>query len=522
MFVHSKQTIFHISTAEVDSVIFNRTSASVPMGSPITVTDTVTITVTDTVTTTVRDTITITVRDTVTITVRDTVTITVRDTVFTVSGVTLNQTIATLAVSDTLTLTATVLPENATNKNVTWSSSDTAVATVLNGFVTAISQGSATITSTTVDGNFTATCEMTIVPIPVAGVTLSHTTFSLQPGFTHSLIATIAPANATNKNIIWTSSNPSVATVNSNGMIVAMSYGWTTITATTQDGNHVAICYLVVGTPVTGVTLNQTTAQIMDLGNTLTLTATVLPANATSRGVTWTSSNPEVATVGSTGVVTAVAWGVATITATTEEGNRTATCVVTVSVPTCNNNVSGWGASLGTVTRGTQEWTIQGTGANAHISQTWSDAVTATACNKTSFEGGSLNNYNSDCRSNPSFPGDLFSWCAVRRFANQLCPAPWRVPTQQDFIDLDRALGGTGDETTNTTLRNSYLNDWSGAYGGYCASGGSLFGQGFWALYWSQESYGDVGFYLDFDTDGRIYPQHWCSKDFGLTLRCVR
>jgi len=428
-----------------------------------------------------------------------------------VTGVTLNRVFATLGISESLTLVATVQPANATNTNVTWTSSNPAVATVSStGVVTAISQGTATITATTVDGNFTATCEMTIIPIPVTGVTLSHTTFSLQPGFTHTLTATIAPANATNKNVTWTSSNPSVATVNSNGMIVAMSYGWTTITATTQDGNHVATCYLVVGVPVTSITLNQTTARITDIGNTLTLIATVLPVNATSRGVIWTSSNPAVATVGSTGVVTAVAWGVATITATTEEGNRTATCVVTV----------GWGTvSFAT----TQTWTIPA--ANGAPQTIWSDAVQTSFCsNKTSYNGVLGGIYNIDCRSNPDQKGDLFSWRAVNELKDHLCPHPWRVPTQQDFIDLDIALGGTGQSIgLDITLLNRYLNIWGGNISGHCGSDGSLPIWSEWQGYWSQTEYdAHSGILLYFDHSGQIIPQYHHTKSSGLALRCVR
>ncbi|MDR1951449.1 MAG: fibrobacter succinogenes major paralogous domain-containing protein, partial [Bacteroidales bacterium] len=117
----------------------------------------------------------------------------------------------------------------------------------------------------------------------------------------------------------------------------------------------------------------------------------------------------------------------------------------------------------------------------------------------------------------------LFSWCAVARFGATLCPHPWRVPTVRDFIALDRALGGTGENRADANVRNRLLNDWAGAYGGYCTSGGSLDDQGSWAYYWSSSEQSAVnGFYLPFGTTGNVYPQSSGNKSYGFTLRCVR
>jgi uncharacterized protein (TIGR02145 family) len=202
-----------------------------------------------------------------------------------------------------------------------------------------------------------------------------------------------------------------------------------------------------------------------------------------------------------------------------------------VVVPTCNTNTPGWGNSFGTVSFATtQTWSIQGTGANSHITQIWSDAVTATACNKSDFSGGSAGNFNADCRSNPNYPGDLFSWCAVVRFQHTLCPTPWRVPTQQDFIDLDRALGGNGSNRTDVTVRNKLIATsgivgqfWGGTYGGYCSSGGSLSVQDSWAVYGSlAERVVTTGRNLYFATSGNVSPQNSLTKNYGLMLRCVR
>jgi uncharacterized protein YjdB len=166
------------------------------------------------------------------------------------TGVSLNKTSTTLAIGGTETLTATVLPASA-NQSVTWSSSSTSVARVSDaGVVTAVSAGTATITATTEDGGFRATCAVTVAPadIAVTGVSLSHTTLSLKPNATQQLTATIAPTTATNKNVTWSSSNTSVATVSATGLVTAKTAGTATITVTTQDGNKTATCVVTVST----------------------------------------------------------------------------------------------------------------------------------------------------------------------------------------------------------------------------------------------------------------------------------
>jgi uncharacterized protein (TIGR02145 family) len=158
----------------------------------------------------------------------------------------------------------------------------------------------------------------------------------------------------------------------------------------------------------------------------------------------------------------------------------------------------------------------------------WSDAVTVNTCNKPFYNGGEVgppSTFHADCRSNPDFKGDLFSWCAVKRFGDELCPAPWRVPTVQDFIDLDMTMGGNGGNNQNignAAVTARYLNTWGGAYGGYCNSGGTLDGQGLHAIYWSQSQFNTIsGLRLHFSFYGYASPQMLHSKDFGFTLRCV-
>lgn len=182
--------------------------------------------------------------------------VTVSAKVYPVTEVTLNKTSYEMTEGDEFTLTATVNPENATNKNVSWSSSNTSVATVDNGKVTALTTGTATITVKTEDGNKTATCEITVNAkvYPVTGVTLNKTSYEMTEGDEVTLTATVSPENATNKNVSWSSSNTSVATVD-NGKVKALKAGTATITVKTEDGDMTATCEFII-MPLTRIDLS--------------------------------------------------------------------------------------------------------------------------------------------------------------------------------------------------------------------------------------------------------------------------
>ncbi|MGE7989210.1 Ig-like domain-containing protein [Lysinibacillus fusiformis] len=251
-----------------------------------------------------------------------------------VTGISINGASGNLQVGETKTITATVTPANATNKTVTWTSSNVNVATVdSQGKVTAIGAGDAIITATTVNGLKKATTmiQVMIPVVPVTGITLNERSGNLKVGETKTITETVVPANATNKTVTWTSSNVNVATVDSQGKVTAIGEGSATITVTTVDGlkTATAIIEVFVPVPVTGITLNETSGNLQ-VGDTRTLTATVTPANATNKSVTWTSSDENVATVDSQGKVTAIGEGSATITATTVDGliSATATYIV--------------------------------------------------------------------------------------------------------------------------------------------------------------------------------------------------
>lgn len=168
--------------------------------------------------------------------------------------------------------------------------------------------------------------------ISVTGLTLATTRVSLVKGTTTTIQANIKPSNATNKNLVWTSSNEMVATVDQEGTITAKKAGSATITATTEDGNKSSDVKVVVTNEkieVTKIELDSTSSTVTTDSGSITITATVSPENATDPKLTWNSSNPNVAIVVD-GVVTIRGEGTATITATTSNG-KYATYALTVT-----------------------------------------------------------------------------------------------------------------------------------------------------------------------------------------------
>ena len=229
-----------------------------------------------------------------------------------------------------------ISPSNATQKGVTWSSSNEKVATVdENGNVTAVNNGICKITATTTDGtNKTASCDVK-VDIKAKSISFSLTSYTITNlGQTPSFTPKILPENTANKNVTWKSSDTSIATVSSTtGVINAVSNGTCKITATTKDGTNLSASMdIIVDIKAKSVALDKTSMQITSKNSINKLVATVTPSQA-SQKVAWSSSNGKIATVDSKGRVKAVSNGKCKIIATTTDGtNRTASCDVTVDI----------------------------------------------------------------------------------------------------------------------------------------------------------------------------------------------
>ena len=248
-----------------------------------------------------------------------------------VKGAKMSKSSMTLGIGRTAALSAVISPKNATNQEVTWTSSNYDVAEVsLTGKVTGKKLGSAVITATTKDGSFKCTCRVNVVRL-VKGITLNMTKKTVEPGETFNLSYVIRPANPTNPNVKWSTSNRKVAVVNKNGLVKAVGKGTAKITVTTADGGFTSVCTVNVVKKVTGIKLNRRTARL-EVSSSYRLRATVLPADATNKTVIWTSSNPKAVSVNKNGVIKALRAGKSVITATTRDGAFKAKCTVVLEI----------------------------------------------------------------------------------------------------------------------------------------------------------------------------------------------
>ena len=249
-----------------------------------------------------------------------------------VSGITLSKTSLSLHPEETFKLTATISPSTASNKALTWTSSNKSVATVdENGNITALANGTAVITASTIDGsNKKASCTVTVVT-PVSSIELDQTSLALTKGNSETLTASVSPEDASDKEIVWSSSNTSVAAVDQNGKVTAAGNGNAIITASAKDGSGVyAECEVSVTTLVSSLSLNKTSL-VLEEGNYETLRVTVTPSTASDKTINWSSSDRSVARVDNTGKVTAVKAGTAVITASAADGSGAEVkCTVTV------------------------------------------------------------------------------------------------------------------------------------------------------------------------------------------------
>ncbi len=246
------------------------------------------------------------------------------------TGIKLNKSSLTINVGSSSTVKTTISPSNATNTSVTWSTSDSKIATVSNGKITGVNPGTATITVKTKDTGKTASL-IVVVTKAVTSVSLNKTTTTININKTEKIVATVSPSDATDKTVTWTSSDTKIVTVN-NGTITGIKEGTATVSATTKDGNKVAKITVHVVKPTVGVksiTLNKTKTSIK-AGSSEKIEATISPSDATNKSITWTSSDENIAIVND-GLVIGKKEGTVTITAVTNDGDKVASVDVTIS-----------------------------------------------------------------------------------------------------------------------------------------------------------------------------------------------
>ena len=253
-------------------------------------------------------------------------------------NIVLNKTNVSLKVGEKLELQASYEPKSSI---ITWISDNVNVADVTNnGIVIAKGIGSTIITAK-IDEETYATCKIEVKNnnVNVSSVSVTPNNVTLKIGDTITLSKTILPGNATNQSVTWSSSNPSVVTVSSNGVVTALNSGTAVITVTTVDGKKTAranINVLSDNISVTGISITPSSISL-EVGKTSSISYIITPSNATNKSVTWSSSNSTVATVSSSGVVTGLSIGTATIFVTTIDGGKQAFATVNVVGNTISN-----------------------------------------------------------------------------------------------------------------------------------------------------------------------------------------
>ncbi len=247
------------------------------------------------------------------------------------TGLTLNTYYQNMVKGTRFVLVPNVEPATASNKNVTFWSSDSDIATVdEKGVITAVKGGTCEIVVTTEEGSFTQKCVIAVKEY-VDTITLSDTSRYLNYGASYTITTTVGPESATNKALIWSSSNESILTVNQYGVITGVGYGTAIVTATAADGSGVsASCIVQVVKPVTNIKLSESKITLY-VGDVFHLVATVEPADASVKKLNWTSSDTSVAKVYDDGDVEAVGVGRCKVYATSTDGNNVvAECTIIV------------------------------------------------------------------------------------------------------------------------------------------------------------------------------------------------
>lgn len=253
---------------------------------------------------------------------------------------------------DKTQLAVNLNPWNAKPQEFVWSSSDESVITIENGNITALKEGSSTITAKTADSQFSTTCTVNVKDIKVESIELNKDSLDLKVNEEETLSVTFNPENATNKNVTWTSADEKIATVE-NGKVIGVSAGTTMVTVTSEDGNFSDSCIVNVKAsevPPTKpeakkIILNKNSAKL-NVGDKITLKASVKPTDAEMPEIVWSSSDEKVATV-KDGVVTAVGSGKAKITVKSKDGKLSDTCNITVSKKDKDTSLPQTGAVVG-------------------------------------------------------------------------------------------------------------------------------------------------------------------------------
>ena len=382
--------------------------------------------------------------------------------------------------------------------------------------------------------------------VAVNGVHISLSSLTLNYGEEATLTAIVLPASATNRTVTWSSSDPSVASVSENGVVSAVGIGTATITVTTVDGGFSSSCAITVtGISVESVSLDKTSLTIGKDG-TAQLTATVLPANASNPAITWESSDETIATVSENGVVTGIKAGTATITVTTADGGKTATCAVTVEMAIAGHAFVEMGVT--TADGKVLKWATMNVGANSETDYgdyfAWGETSTKTdyswATYQHMYTGMSsytgINKYQvADNQTsamwyyNGEFTGDgITELERTDDAASANWGSTWRMPTDDEWTqlrDTDKftwSRDNTNKGYTVTSRVIGYVGNHIFLPAAGYRDGTSLYSARSYGLYWSSSlnsSYSYGAWYVYFFSSN--VSRNYNNRCTGLSVRPV-
>ena len=247
-----------------------------------------------------------------------------------VESVSLSDVEVEMIVGETYIISSEIYPDDATNKEVAWHSSDENVVSVENGLLVGVGVGEATVTVSTADGQYSAICNIKVNPILVSNLDISDNAIELYVGDQFEIDTTVYPANATDMSLSFVSSDVNVATVDDSGNVVAVGVGETDIIVSTNDDSDIEkICHLNVRPIVVQSVALNCISKTIEINDSFELTAIVYPSNSTDKTVKWETSDNSIVSVNN-GTVTANAIGKATITVITNDGEKKAICNIEV------------------------------------------------------------------------------------------------------------------------------------------------------------------------------------------------
>lgn len=375
----------------------------------------------------------------------------------------LSKTTINLVEGETAELSVNIFPLAVTNRELTWTSKDEKIVTIADGIVTAVAAGETVVTVSTNNG-IKATCTVTVEKkiYNVESISLNKTTLALDVEDAEDLIVSILPENADNKNVEWKSSDITIAYV-VRGYVRGVSAGKATITVTTEDGKKTATCEVTVTQPivdVTSISLNATETSLLE-ENKIMLTAEILPKNATNKNINWSSSDEAVASINAEGMLTGVKAGEAVITASTEDGNKTATCKVTVEkkqdASTC---VDLDGREYKTIIVGDQVWMAENYAYLPEIFDNNSSSRVNPMCYVYEYMGSDVTEAK-DLAHYKKY-GATYNWQAAKRYA----PAGWHLPSDDEWKTFEKALGMSEKESNGIYRHGTFgkkfksITDW--------------------------------------------------------------